>query len=325
MTDEDAKNIISTLKEVDSSLYLISDKQPDMAYLKTKNIIESTNLFCQERLFTISFQAENNNSNKQLSDRFRNGGTMLKDLAHLGFFIDELHMIMNASITMSHAPPRLIRHNSIQPHGRHAVVTASGPSLKNMYQDLSFNRSKFDLFCCFSTLRSLLKASIVPDYHCNQERHACHIPLLSDSLCKELVSDMTLLCSANNDPRMNTLYSDSVAFFRSASTASALYAQRFEDVIQGEGVQVLNLAIVYAVLLGYRTIHLVGTDLGIINHEETRDPNALASDLREYDIQHKGNLRDYIYTNKTMIDVADYIGMLINGSVLPNGEALTTY
>jgi hypothetical protein len=231
-------------------------------------------------------------------------------------------MMLNASITFTLSPPRTIRTNQVSAHSSHAVIVASGPSLDAQLMLLKEHRRNFDLLSCYSTLGTLLKEGLAPDYHCNQERHACHLPLIGDPSAAAFTPNALLLCSANNDPRMNTLYHDVVAFFRSASCASALFASDSNDCINGEGPQVANLALYYAILLGYRTIHLFGVDLGTADQSLGRSPGALSHSPRSLDQPVPGNLRETAWADQSLIESAEYMGWLLHGTVLPDGRPI---
>lgn len=320
LEEEGCKILLDQLNHNNTSLFLITDSEPDKAFIDAKSLIEVTNVLSQEKIFSITFR--DSDLNNAIKERFGKGESMLRDLRLLGFFVDELHMSMNAGLTFTHLPPRVIKHDSVAPHQHHAVIAASGPSLKESLPYLQRYRKRFHLFSCYSTLRVLLSENIEPDFHCNQERHACHIPMLDNQRFEAYASRSILLCSANNDPRMNQMYKDCVAFFRSASSATALFANSMENIINGEGTQVANLALFFAVLLGYRTIHLVGVDLGTANPDQTRIPGAFALDNRSFTIPAPGNRRETVLTSHELMEVADYMSMLVNGAILPDRTSL---
>lgn len=320
LSEAGAEALLATLDAQTTDLLLVTDSTSDTAYLKAKARIETVNVFAQEKLFSISFRESE--LFEDLSSKFASGDTMLRDLRYLGFFTDELHMMLNASITFTQSPPRTIKTNQVPAHASHAVIVASGPSLDAQLMLLKEHRRNFDLLSCYSTLGALLKEGLTPDYHCNQERHACHLPLIRDPSAAAFTPNALLLCSANNDPRMNTLYHDVVAFFRSASCASALFASGSNDCISGEGPQVANLALYYAILLGYRTIHLFGVDLGTADQSLGRSPGALSHSPRSLDQPVPGNLRETAWADQSLIESAEYMGWLLHGTVLGDGRSI---
>lgn len=315
-----AETLLQALDAQTTDLLLVTDSTSDAAHLKAKASIEAINVFAQEKLFSIRFRESK--LFEELSSKFDSGDTMLRDLRYLGFFVDELHMMLNASITFTQSPPRTIRTNQVQAHSSHAVIVASGPSLDAQLPLLKAQRQNFDLFSCYSTLGALLKEGLTPDYHCNQERHACHLPLIRDPSAAAFTPNAVLLCSANNDPRMNALYGDVVAFFRSASCASALLASDNSQCINSEGPQVANLALYYAILLGYRTIHLFGVDLGTADQSLGRSPGALSHTARLLNQPIPGNLRETAWADQSLIECAQYMGWLLNGAILPDGKPI---
>ena len=303
-----------------SSIFLVTDRDTALAQSKAMALIESENLYSQERIFSLHCRETEWGEN--LDNLMRVSGGMWRSLRYLGFFVDELHMMLNTSICFTQSPPRTITYQQIHGHGSHAVITASGPSLAEALPLLKQSRDQYDLFCCYSTLGTLLKSAIQPDYHCSQERHADHLYILEDSASAAYVNSALLLCSGNNDPRMNKLYRDTVAFWRSASCGSALYASSAKECINAEGPQVANLALNFAILMGYRTIHLFGVDLGCADQTEDRVAGALAYTYRTMNKSMPGNRREAIWTDQELIESAEYMGNLIKGTTLPNAAPI---
>jgi hypothetical protein len=312
--------LLETTKPLGCSTFLITDSDPNLAKQKAMGLIELENLYCLERIFSMHFRHAD--WCEKLTKLMDARDSMLRNLRYLGFFVDELHMQLNSSICLTQNPPRIISHNLINEHEAHAVITASGPSLTESLPLLKQFREQYHLFGCYSTLGTLLKSAIQPDYHCNQERHADHLYILEDPASAAYVTSALLLCSANNDPRMNRLYRDAVAFWRSASCASALYATSTSECLRGEGPQVANLALNFAILMGYRTIHLFGVDLGCVDQAQARVAGALAHTDRTMSIAMPGNRRPTIWTDHELIECAEYMGNLINGTLLPNSTPI---
>lgn len=320
LDEKGCQALLEQINQLRASLFLITETDPDKAFINARGLVEATNLLSQEKIFSITFR--DSDLRRSIKQRFENGDSMLRDLRLLGFFVDEIHMSMNAAISFCLEPPRVISHKLVDPHQLHAVVAASGPSLQQSIPWLLEHRNRFHLFSCYSTLGALLTEDIQPDYHCNQERHACHIPIISNSNYEDFALRSTLLCSANNDPRMNRFYKECVAFFRGASSASALFAGHIQNCIAGEGPEVANLALNYAVLLGYRTIHLVGVDLGSADPSLDRVQGAIHHSNRRFDIKTLGNKREEVWTSHALLEAADYMSWLISGAVLPGGERI---
>jgi hypothetical protein len=320
INEEGCELLLQAIAYRKSQIFLIIEDNLDLAHRQAKAILETANLFCQEKIFSIEFR--NEPWSKELLSRYHGGDSMIRDLRYLGFFVDELHMIMNSCIGFTQAAPRVITYGSAPRHSMHAVLTASGPSLDGELERIREYRDKFHLFCCYSTIGPLLDAGIKPDYHCNQERHNCHVPILAQPDVMEYAREAILLCTANNDPRMNRLYKESVAFFRSASCSSALFTHANGGWINGEGPQVANMALYYTLLLGYRTIHLFGVDLGSANPSQARSPKAISSSTRTLDRKAPGNRRPWIYTDQSLLDSAEFMHWLISGQLFTELDML---
>jgi hypothetical protein len=308
---KEAEALLMILQSSGSTLFFITDTDVEKAEHHAKLLIEINSLNAQAYCFRFNFRKTT--LADELNTRLTDHDAFLKTLRYLGFFVDELHMLMNGILTSAHTDARVLSYGSVKGHQRHAVIVASGPSLEASLQLLKSERERFDLICSFSTVGPLLKAGIRPDYHCHIERHADARFMQASPELEEFSSKATLLSSANVDPRLASLYKNTFTFLRSASSASALLASAISDIIGSEGSEAANAAIVFAVLLGYRKLHLFGVDFGAVDPSSTkRIEGALHFSERTMDLAVEGNLRETVWTSQALKEAAEWTGLLLN-------------
>jgi len=305
------EQLLLALQLAGSTLFLITDTDGDHAVHHANLLIAITSLRAQTYCFRFRFRETA--LADELDKRLAGPDACLKALRYLGFFVDELHMLMNSILSFSHTDARIVRYGSVNEHERHAVIVASGPSLADSLPLLKVERERFDLICCFSTLGPVLEAGITPDYHCHMERHADARFMQASPELEAFSRNATLLSSANVDPRLVQLYQNTFTFLRSASTSSALFASKASEVIGSEGSEAANAAVVFAVLLGYRTLHLFGVDFGAVDPSSTiRIEGALHHSERTMNLAVEGNLRATVYTSQALKDAAEWTGTFLN-------------
>ena len=308
---QQTEQLLLALQTAGSTLLLITDTDGDKAVHHANILIAITSLRAQAYCFRFRFRATA--LADELDERLGDPDACLKALRYLGFFVDELHMLMNGILTFAHTDARIVGYGSVKDHQRHAVIVASGPSLAAALPLLKAERERFDLICSFSTLGPLLKAGIIPDYHCHMERHADARFMQASPELEVFSRNATLLSSANVDPRFAQLYQNVFTFLRSASTSSALLASKASEIIGSEGSEAANAAIVFAVLLGYRKLHLFGVDFGAVDPSLTnRIEGALHYSERTMDLAVEGNLRETVWTSQSLKDAAAWTGQFLN-------------
>ena len=314
--NNEAEILLSTTQANKSTLIFVTDNDADLAILKASSLIEMISLRSQGYCFKFAFKKSN--TLDLINKEFFSENAFAKTLRFKGFFTDELHMLLNGILTFSHTNTEIIQPRKEDRTKRHAVIVASGPSLRSELPKLKQFRDRYDLFCAFSTLGTLLKENIKPDYHCHIERHYDKNIVQSTDELKEFCKESILLTSANVDPRLAQLYKKVYAILRSGSSASALHMEGSDDMIFAEGTNAGTFAVVVAILLGYDTLHVFGLDLGAIKKDDLRIENALNKTEREMTIEVNGNLRETVWTDQFLLDSVKVLATFLNPEVRPN-------
>lgn len=301
-------------------LYIITTPDTDRAFELASLLLCQTNLFVIDSLLVCECNPAE--TNQALRERFSAERNSMM-LSYLGFFTDELHMLMNGSITFNHLGAFVLSPGSCEAHEHHAVVAVSGPSLLEQLPLLKAQRDRYTLFSGWSTLGTLLNAGIVPDFHCPMERHVVHDALQDPDVAQSLAG-MALVGPSSLDSRQIGFYAERFLVFRSASTPSAVFAEHQQQLLDGEGPITVNMAALAAVLLGFRHLHFFGVDFGTTNLERKRNPDALLHTPYEFPHRETGVAGAEVFTNAVMLDARRAIERLLSGWFTP-GEPISAW
>lgn len=293
----DYTQIIPRFTGADKALDFIVSATPEAAAEQIRSLLTIRNLFLVDGLFT--FVGFDDPFFKYVKDLVHSYETM-KGVNYLGYFVDEVHMTMNAALNYFHLRPKVYTTLKIKTHKQHAVIVASGPSLAEHLEMLKQHRDRYTIFCCYSTISRLLEAGITPDYHCDLERHNDHLPLLELGL-EDVLAEISLCSSSTCDPRMLKLYKNVYSINRGALTPSVIFTKD-NDIIPNEGPDVATFALLSAIFFGYHTVHLFGVDLGTANRAVARLPGVLDIDRRTYDVPVRGNLGRTVFSGQALLD-----------------------
>lgn len=299
------------------AFFVITSRNSERAFEEATVLLTQSNLFVLDTLLVCDVDATEETA--RLQERFSaERNNML--IGYLGFFTDELHMLMNGTVTFRHLGATVIAPCALPALGGHAVIAASGPSLRAQLPLLAAERERYTLFCGWSTLGTLLEAGIVPDYHCPMERHAVHDALRDPAVARHLAA-ITLVGPASLDPRQLAPYAERLLVFRSASAVSALYAETAQQLIDGEGPITVNMAAIAAVLLGFRHLHFFGADFGTVDRSDTRMENALLTTPYSFNRTEPGVGGATVHTDSMMLDGRRALERLLEGWFTP-GEVV---
>lgn len=289
--------LINTFSGPNKAFDFITSSSPESAVENIRSLITNRNLFLLDGLFSYATRP---NAYSNLAQSLLHTPATLNTVNYLGYFVDEIHMTMNAVLNYFFLRPRVFSTDRIPENNRHALVLASGPSLSENIELIKRHRDKYTIFSCYSTIGKLLAEDILPDYHCDLERHNDHIPLIEQGFQEHLKS-IVLCASSTCDPRLLQLYKDVICVNRGALTPSVIFSDR-NDIIPNEGPDVATFAILSAIFLGFRSIHLFGVDLGTADRSRCRLEGALDIDRRTYDVPYRGNLGKTVFTSQPLLD-----------------------
>ncbi len=186
-------------------------------------------------------------------------------LTGTGFLEDEQISIAHTTANMNNKRP-VLNNKTILDKMPPVFIVGNGPSLDNLMDTLRENQDKAIIISCGTTIGTLYKAGITPDFHVEMERTYNTVSALKLAAPEEFYKDINLLA-------LNTVSPEAMAMFKQAFVAIKANdpGEYMINDFLDESVLPLNACnptctntgIAYALRFGFREIYLLGVDLGM--------------------------------------------------------------
>lgn len=228
-------------------------------------------------------------------------------LTGFGFTSDEINQVIQYSLNYINLKERrMLRQNKPKNTKQLCTVVASGPSLDETSDYI--NPKKTTVIATHSSIGTLLKNDIMPDYLVVVERNSIVADLLN-TVMEEYpkLKNVVLIASHTVDPRILMMFDTKYLFHRPRSTAAALEKNSDHYFLPSAGPESINCAIEVAYYIGFRSVLLVGADCGARKRNYPRSINALGDSPRMLDLPVSGNKKRTIFSQPTLILVRDSI------------------
>jgi hypothetical protein len=178
-----------------------------------------------------------------------------------GFFEDEIVMLTNAVANFSNHSFSLLDARPRRHRPETAAIVGAGPSLDEGIETLHRIRDRIVLFSGGTALRPLLRAGLVPDFHCELENGPQVYEVISEARKHGDLSPVRLIASATVDPRVASMFGDAILFFRD-SVSSTCILRGDSGPVSGAAPTCVNTAMAAAATLGFTNFVLFGADCG---------------------------------------------------------------
>ncbi|WP_156486151.1 6-hydroxymethylpterin diphosphokinase MptE-like protein [Prochlorococcus sp. MIT 1306] len=238
---------------------------------------------------------------------FSQTGFSSRLLAGFGFTSDETNQIIQYSLNYINLKERMmLRLNKPREEKQICTIAASGPSIDETIDYI--NDQKTTIIATHSSIGTLLKKNILPDYLVVVERNSTVADLLK-TLMEEYprLKNVVLIAALTVDPRILRMFDIKYLFLRPRSTAAALEKDMDNYYLPTAGPESVNCAIEVAYYIGFRSLLLVGADCGARNRKYPRSINALGDSPRILDLPISGNKKRTIFSQPSLILVRDTI------------------
>lgn len=250
-----------------------------------------------------------------LSEDTTNAFKMVHDLAYRyvagwGFCEDEVigisHTLTNIS---ANKYPTILATAKQKKRSLPVFIIGNGPSLDQSFDYLKANQDNAIIVSSGSALKPLLKNSVIPDIHIEQERPASLYQWIKKIGYEATLKKMDLIC-------LNTVYPGILDLFkqahiilkpRDAGTAfiQEFISDKFSEVYNCNPT-VTNAAVAAMVDIGFTNLYLFGLDYGFSSEEHHHSKDSLYyQDNKELNLMSlkdtfevKGNFRDKVFTTK---------------------------
>jgi len=182
--------------------------------------------------------------------------------ASSGFVEDEVVMYRNSRENLRRYRWRVVPEHLERPDpGGVAVVVGSGPSFDKAIDGLAELHGKATFFSAGSALRGLLANGLRPDFHCELENDDASFVLLTETAKDYDLGGIRLVGGDPIDPRVGAFFESRYIFFRPGTTGARIFFDG-HPALSLSSPTVTNVAARAAFAFGFRTLVLVGVDLG---------------------------------------------------------------
>lgn len=204
--------------------------------------------------------------------------------------------------------------------GLPVFIIGNGPSLDTSIDFIKQYRSHVVVISCGTAIRSLYKQGVQPDFHAEVEQNRANYDWITQIDDASYLKQINLLSVNGVHPDTASLFGQTYLAFKDGEASTQIFRKGMTE--QGFSIASLsyayptvsNLAINYAIKLGFKTMYLFGIDLGyadITRHHSKHSAyyNQSGKEIINYE-QHygsgfpvKGNFRSFVYT-KPEFDVS---------------------
>jgi len=200
----------------------------------------------------------------------------------MGYFDDELITARHTFENLKRNYPILLKRKTI-PDDAVAFVVGSGPSLDNLIPIIQAYGDRAVIFSCGTAISILYKMGIKPDFHVEKERPS----VIEEVVVRSVNGDLEFLRDINFIG-LNNVYSGVFDLFgwsgmiiKAADTMGAVLVEAGMpgDMVMSGQPTVTNLAIEYALNVGFNRIYLFGVDMGSKVKEIHHSKNTVYVDM----------------------------------------------
>lgn len=178
-----------------------------------------------------------------------------------GFFEDELVMLRNAYLNMTHCDFRFIKRKPYLHQDYPVFIIASGPSLEFDLENIKKIRDQIIIVSSGTTISLLLKNGIRPDFHAELENGMATLDFLSIVKEKHGFEGITLLASTSVFDGVADLFEETYFFHRSGSSSAIIFDNNIGEIPEISPMAA-NAATSAIASLGFRNIYFAGVDCG---------------------------------------------------------------
>ena len=230
-------------------------------------------------------------------------------ISMLGFTTDELNQTQQALWNaLQHHPLQVISHDDSL-GDTPVVLVASGPSLDDNIDWLKKHANELNIVAAGSALGALLTAGIKPSAVVFLERDSDVYLGLCDLLAVGFdLKGIIALLSSTIDPRVPTLFDNSIFFHRPVSAATCLFPADNPSVLPISGPHVINAALEVLLVCGIKKVLLMGADFSAVDKKKQRSENALGHSIREFNIPVRGSKGRTVFSEDGLL----HTGYLLN-------------
>lgn len=190
-----------------------------------------------------------------------------------GFYNDSITGLAHVILNMENGYPIFLNNKVERPRylDTPVFIIGNGPSLDAAEDIIKKYKDNVIIIAAGTALGSLLKMGVKPDFHALVERTKSTYDVLIDTLSKDVYADLNLLTVDVMYPEVLELYKWAGFGLKGPEASSVLiqclYLLQHNSIISSmpaAGPMVSNLALSFALMMGFKEIYLIGVNNGSV-------------------------------------------------------------
>jgi hypothetical protein len=158
------------------------------------------------------------------------------------------------------------------------------------------------IVACGSNIRTLKAHGIRVDFLALMEREDEVFAVIQEVVDQYGAGQTRLVMSTTCHPKLQSLFCDTMVYFRPALTPLALFSSSPAEVLNFEGPESINTGVALAAALGMDQLVMVGVDLGARSLQKVRSDNAVGSTVRDLSLEAPANFGGSVFTSTLLRD-----------------------
>ena len=285
----DWRRILDYFRQRHRSISLCIGVEPRLALAQIESTIQRVGLHSQ--VYTFVYRHSMRKAEMDFIEFYQK--ELRAYVGGIGYYDDE-------QIGLAHAYHNLLSDRAVfvstKTHSRKTrlLLIGNGPSLDEHKDYIEKNRDKAIVMSCGTSLSSLLRMGIKPDFHVEMERCILVNDIIKYSSEKNDRDDITLLCLHTVAPETIEAFADCCYAIKSNDAGGPLIHDYFLPQKTNELIfcnpTVANCGLSFAVSMGFEDIHLVGIDFGVRDGKKHHSQHSIYVDmekqLKEDEVEH---------------------------------------
>ncbi len=148
------------------------------------------------------------------------------------------------------------------------AVIGAGPSLDDKIETLKKYQDNILIISCGTTIGTLAKHNIRPHFHVELESDYIVYEAIKKSTTADFRKGITLLASAQVNPRCLALFEKSCIYFKDSTALAQLYVDNDKDIVKNTTPTCTNAGVAIAFQMRPKNLFLFGTDFGFSNKDK---------------------------------------------------------
>lgn len=220
-----------------------------------------------------------------------------------GFFQDEIWSLEHTLENITREIPVYYGDRTVSENAK-AFVIGAGPSLDNCLDFIDKNKENAVVFSCGSSIGTLYRAGIKPDFHVEIERTKTTYDALVLSTSPEYLSSIPAIYNNPMYPDVSTLFKEKYMFLKGNDTGVYFFPPDIPRLVYTHPT-VVNCGISFAINAGFKEIYLFGADMGYRDPSKHHAKGNVALDKNtsffkekeDTDYEVEGNFGGKVYSN----------------------------